>query len=394
MNTDHFSEVFQQIVDQKAKAALPPPKPRFAGIDIVKILACFLVVAVHFFRNSEFYSMPITPGISILAIYGRFFTFNCVPLFMITTGFLMKNKQLSGKYYLGILRVLCIYIVISLICVIFNKHYFHLSYTTWQVVRGLFMYSDAQYAWYVEYYFSIFLLIPFLNAGYQAMETRGRKTALLATVILLTMISPTFYIGNVRADQIRIFPGYFARCYPIGYYFIGAYIREFPPKRDLKHKMVYVIVLLFSLIYVSTMTFWQSLKNEEKNFTWLSWHNDDYAAWPTVAMSTMLFLLLFDITIKKPRTAKMLSTLSNATFAAYLISYVFDCIAYRHLNESVKEIPKRFWFAPLVVPFVFICSMLSGLLIERIYERADQHLRDDLAAIRKRRTRRIPPNPS
>ena len=142
------------------------------------------------------------------------------------------------------------------------------------------------------------------------------------------------------------------------------------------------------------MTFWQSLKNEEKNFTWLSWHNDDYAAWPTVAMSTMLFLLLFDITIKKPRTAKMLSTLSNATFAAYLISYVFDCIVYRHLNESVKEIPKRFWFAPLVVPFVFICSMLSGLLIERIYERADQHLRDDLAAIRKRRTRRIPPNPS
>ena len=97
MNTDHFSEVFQQIVDQKAKAALPPPKPRFAGIDIVKILACFLVVAVHFFRNSDFYSMTITPGISILAIYGRFFTFNCVPLFMITTGFLMKNKQLSGK---------------------------------------------------------------------------------------------------------------------------------------------------------------------------------------------------------------------------------------------------------------------------------------------------------
>ena len=391
MNTEQISAVFDQITARKAQAAAVT-KPRFAGIDIIKILACFLVVAVHFFRNAEFYTMQIRPGLSILAIYGRWIAFNCVPLFMITTGFLMKNKKLSGKYYLGILRVLCIYIVISLICVIFNKHYYHLTYTSWQVVRGLFMYTDAQYAWYVEYYFTIFLLIPFLNAGYQAMETRGRKTALLATVILLTMVSQTFYIGTVRAEQIRIFPGYFSRCYPIGYYFIGTYIREFPPKRDLKHKMVYIILFLFSLIYVSTMTLYQCLKNEEKSFTWLSWHNDDYAAWPTVVMSTMIFLLLFDITVKKPRTAKILSVLSNATFAAYLISYVFDCIAYRHLNESVGIIAKRFRFAPLVVPGVFICAMLSGMLIEWLYERAEARFKRDYTEIKKRRNRRKQPS--
>lgn len=364
-------------------------KPRFAGIDIIKILACFLVVAVHFFRSGGFYTMPITEHIGTVAIYGRWIAFTCVPLFMITTGFLMKNKKLSGKYYLGILRVLCIYIVISLICVIFNKYFYHLEFTGWKIVRGLFMYSDAQYAWYVEYYFTIFLLIPFLNAGYQAMETRGKKTALLATVILLTMISQTFYIGTVRADQIRIFPGYFARCYPIGYYFIGAYIREFPPKRDLKHKMVFIIVWLIALFYVANVTLYQSLKNTENNGIWCSWHNDDYAAWPTVVMSTMMFLLLFDIQVKNPRTAKWLSTLSNATFGAYLISYIFDCIAYKKLNESVTEVPKRFFYAPLVVSFVFICSMLSGLLLQWLYDCADARIRSDLAEIRQRRRRRV-----
>ena len=386
----------ESVLHQKKKRPLFKPadapaaaKPRFTGIDIIKILACFFVVAVHFFRNSEFYSMPITQEFGTLAIYARWLTFTCVPLFMITTGFLMKNKTLSGKYYLGIIRVLTIYIVISLICVIFNQRYFHLQYSTWQLVRGLFMYNDAQYAWYVEYYFSIFIIIPFLNAGYQAMETRGKKTVLLITVILLTMISQSFYVGTVRIEQIRVFPGYFARCYPIGYYYIGTYIREFPPKRDLKHKMVFVILGLFALIYCSIMTLYQSLQNIEKGCVWFSWHNDDYSAWPTVLLSTMIFLLLFDITLKKPRTVRILSALSNATFAAYLISYVFDGLFYSKLNQKVTEVRDRFRYAPLIVPAVFILSMLSGLLIQGIYHIAERRVTKDIATIRKRRARVI-----
>ena len=208
-----IESIMQRKKEEREAALSPPPKPRFAGIDIVKILACFFVTAVHFFRNSGFYNMPITKDCGTFAIYIRWLTFTCVPLFMITTGFLMKNKKLSGRYYLGIIRVLVLYIVISLICVKFNQSFFHLKYTTWSVFQGLFMYSGAPYGWYVEYYFTIFLLIPFLNAGYQAMETRRRKTALLLTVILLTMIAQTFYIGTVKTEQIRLFPGYFARCY-------------------------------------------------------------------------------------------------------------------------------------------------------------------------------------
>lgn len=395
-NETAMEQRISAILHRFAKNSLLPAldtKPRFAGIDIVKILACFFVVSVHFFRNCGFYNTPITPDFGTLAIYGRWLTFTCVPLFMITTGFLMKNKKLSGKYYLGITRVLCIYIVISLLCVIYNVHVLHLNLSGWDIVRGLFMYTDAQYAWYVEYYFTIFLLIPFLNAGWQAMETRGRKTALLLTVILLTMVSPTFYIGTVKATQIRILPGYFYRCYPIGYYFIGAYIREYPPKRDLKHKLVYVVILLAAWIYDSLITLWQCLKNTENNCVWSSWHNDDYAAMPTVIMSTMLFLLLFDITVKKAKTAQILSVLSNATFAAYLISYIFDCIAYRILNDRVAEIPQRFRYMAIVIAAVFICSMVSGLLIQRLYDIAHSRITKDIAAIRQPKMHKaLPPD--
>ena len=110
-NETAMEQRISAILHRFAKNSLLPAmdtKPRFAGIDIVKILACFFVVSVHFFRNCGFYNTPITPDFGTLAIYGRWLTFTCVPLFMITTGFLMKNKKLSGKYYLGITRVLCI----------------------------------------------------------------------------------------------------------------------------------------------------------------------------------------------------------------------------------------------------------------------------------------------
>ena len=115
-----IESIMQRKKEEREAALSPPPKPRFAGIDIVKILACFFVTAVHFFRNSGFYNMPITKDCGTFAIYIRWLTFTCVPLFMITTGFLMKNKKLSGRYYLGIIRVLVLYIVISLIAFIQN----------------------------------------------------------------------------------------------------------------------------------------------------------------------------------------------------------------------------------------------------------------------------------
>lgn len=370
-----IESIMQRKKEQREAALHPPAKPRFAGIDIVKIVACFFVTAVHFFRNCGFYSMSFTSGFTTVTIYIRWLVFTCVPLFMITTGFLMKNKKLSGRYYLGIVRVLVIYVVISLICVRFNQSYFHLTFTAWDIVRDIFMYKAAPYGWYVEYYITIFLLIPFLNAGYQAMETRGRKTALVLTVIMLTMVSQSFYIGTEKDHQIRVLPGFFALCYPIAYYFIGAYIREFPPKRDLKHKMVYVITGLFALIYVSTVTLYQCLKNTEKNNAWTSWHNDDYCSWPVALMSTSIFLLLFDITIRDQRWTKILAMLSKATFAAYLISYVFDGLFYSKLVLKVPDIYPRYKFALLIVPAVFILSMLSGLAIQGLYDLAANRIK-------------------
>lgn len=356
-------------------------KPRFVGIDIVKIVACFLVVSVHFFLYSGFYSTPITPEFGHVQIYIRWICYCCVPLFMITTGYLMKNKTLSKGFYKGALRVLILYIIISIICVIFNHYYNHRAYTAWDFIRGLFMYTDAQYAWYVEYYFTIFLMIPFINMAWNGMDTHKKKLIMLITVFLLTSVSQSLYLGFDRDTQIRLIPGYFSRCYPIAYYLIGAYIRDFPPKRTVSNKFYFLAVFVVSLTWLSTSTFQQSLKNTENNNIFLSWHYNDYGSWPVVVCSAMLFLLMFDITCKNKGVRAVLKTLGNATFAAYLISYIFDQKFYRDFVARIPQLQDHaemgercaHWYETVLATFG--CAMVCGLVLQGLYDLCDKGIK-------------------
>ncbi|MBQ5334579.1 MAG: acyltransferase family protein [Oscillospiraceae bacterium] len=368
-------------MSQPAVQTAAPAKQRFVGIDIVKILACFLVVSVHFFLYSGFYSTPITEEFGQTGIYFRWIAYCCVPLFMITTGYLMKNKTLSKQYYFGALRVLILYLVISVICVMFNRSFNHRTYTLWEFVRGIFMYTDAQYAWYVEYYFTIFLMIPFINMAYNGMQTRKKKLIMVVTFTALTVFAQSLFIGFERDTQIRLLPGYFTRCYPVAYYLFGAYIRDYPPKRSVPNKCYFAAGFLVTLTWLSTSTYRQSLANTENKNIFLSWHYNDYGSWPVFVCSAMIFLLLFDITCKNKYVRYILKTLGNATFAAYLISYIFDQKTYRAFVQRIPqltdhaEMPERCrqWYT-CVIPN-FLKAMLCGLILQGVYNLCDKFIR-------------------
>lgn len=354
----------------------PPAKPRYVGIDLVKILACFLVVSIHFFLYSGFYSEPITEDFGQVAIYFRWAAYCCVPMFMITTGYLMKNKTLSGKYYLGILRVLIIYIIASIICYEFDKSHWPMKYdnpyggySPWIFIRGLFMFTDAQYAWYVEYYFCIFLIIPFINLAFNNLKDKKQKLIMVITTFTLTIVSQSFFVGSDDASQIKPFPGYFLRCYPIAYYLIGAYIREYPPKRTLLNKLYFMLVYAASLAWVSVTTYQQSLENDANNHIMLSKHYNDYGSWPVAVCSTMIFLLIFDIRSNNRYVIRVIKFISEATFACYLVSYVFDTKYYAEFCQfKYLNVKDRCAHSYEVILKVFFSAMAVALAIQAFYD--------------------------
>ena len=89
----------------------------------------------------------------------------CVPLFLITTGYLMKNKELNKKYYFGISRVLIIYLLNALMYIGYNILYLKEPVSIKFIASSILNFSTG-YSWYIEMYIGLFLMIPFINLIY------------------------------------------------------------------------------------------------------------------------------------------------------------------------------------------------------------------------------------
>ena len=101
-------------------------KKRNINIDLIKCIAVFSVISVHYFANVGLYKTIIEENKMYIGIIFRTLFMICVPLFIITTGYLMKNKMLSKKYYLGAFRVIIIYILNTLLDLLPEKINVHL----------------------------------------------------------------------------------------------------------------------------------------------------------------------------------------------------------------------------------------------------------------------------
>ena len=97
----------------------------------------------------------------------------------------------------------------------------------------------------------------------------------------------------------------------------------------------------------------------------------------------MIFMLVFDITSKNKIVCKVLKTLSRATFAGYLLSYCFDQWLYRTYVVKYTTMPDRCAHAWLIVLEVFGLSMVSGLILQGLYDLGEKGVRKITAKVRE-----------
>lgn len=351
-------------------------KPYFAGIDILKIIAVLFVIWVHTFLYNGFYGAKIDSEDYLLPIAFRWIAYTCVPIFMTITGYLMKNKKFSGKYYLGILRVAVIYIVVTVVCMKYKQENFNSEFNTWSILKGFFhTYDLAQYGWYLNYYFAIFAMIPFLNSAFNGLKNRKERFALVATIFVFTILARSLYIGMDPDKQFRLLPDYLAGFWPVAYYFTGAYIREYPPKRCVRNKLLYLFVLVAAVAFLTQSTYNHSLENTGNNNVFMSRHFNDYGTYPVYIAAVCIFLLFFDITTTKRPVKFVLRQLGDATFCTYLLSYVFDQDFYlkKFYPKYPNNLPdgswnfERFNHSYEGIVYVFIRAMFWALIIQNIY---------------------------
>lgn len=345
----------------------PKPNRRDPAMDIIRVFALFCVISVHFFYNNGFYQTPVTGMRMYSMVIIRNFFMISVPLFLILSGYLMGAKRPNAAYFRGIGKTLLTYTLAALLCIGYRIVKLGTVYSLPKAILAITDFSGAQYSWYVEMYIGLYLLIPFLNILWDGLENKKQKQLLLAVFLFLTSApsiinifrfsDPGWFAEPTRsAEYHRIVPDWWTNIYPITYYFTGRYLREFPLKMPRwKHLLCILTLALATGIF-------NIYRSYNAKFVWGIWQG--WYAIPNLVQAVLVFDLLAHIRWKLPNSIQsLLKKLSDWTFGAYLVSWIFDQIAYPKLIRAVPEMPMRLEYYLVVVPWVFVCSLLlSGLL--------------------------------
>lgn len=345
---------------------------RNPSLDIIRIVAVFSVMSVHFFLYNGFYSETVsaTAPMIIMCIMRSMFNV-CVPLFMILTGYLMSQKTLSAKYYSGIKKTLVIYVLTAISCMIYKIAAKKATYTVSTFILGILDFSGAQYSWYIEMYIGLFLIIPFLNVMYNKLESKKQKQILVVTMIALAILPSLFNIWNFESVQwwaspitsdkySKLIPAFWTGIYPIAYYFTGCYLREY----GLKIKTPTCAVMFIALTAAFGMLhFWRSYGKTYVTGSYGYWNGFE-----AYILSLLLFVLLSRINCKKaPKGVKWtLWKISDLALSMYLVSYIFDSLVYPKLTTLVPVMQSRLPYYFVTVPIVFVCSLVLSVIINLI----------------------------
>lgn len=337
-------------------------KKRYLGLDITRIIAVLMVIAVHSLGRNGYYEMALNkeagPLLFIITML-RWLFYACVPVFIIITGYLKKDKKIDKNHYKSIISILIDYLIICIIYIAYHKFYLNLDITNIETIINIFNFNLMPYAWYLQLYIGLFLIIPFLNIMYNNMPSKKSKEILIITLLLLcgldSTINPLFkLIFNVNTNLIST--GYFPISYPLGLYLLGAYIKEYQPNIKKINNIIYLVLILF---IQTLITYYYCQGNI---FSWSIMAG--YGNILTFIVAGLVFCLFYNIELKKESKTinKITSYLSNCSFSVYLISFFVDS----HFYQYIKYLNMPWYKVILLMPLSILLHYIICIIIVSI----------------------------
>ena len=354
-------------------ASLNTKNNRNFNLDLIRILAFLLVPCLHFFLYSDFYNFNVTGTFMSLMFFARNLTLMCIPLFLLLTGYLQGNKEITPNksYYFKITKFLIPYIFIATLFVLTDIFYFKSTYNFKKVLSAYTGFGS--YSWYVEMYIGLFLLIPFLNMIWKSMKNTKQELILVGTLVALTLLPSlinTFDLGasnwwhSSNAEYWVFIPDWWISVYPVTYYFAGAFLKKH--QSEFKLRAIHWFVLFAaSTIILNVFYLIRNYGDKPSVYGWLYWDSITLFI-PAV----FLFMFISSLRIKSVPSAlsRFVGLISDLTFGAYLASAIGDKIIYPIVNGMFADLKIRAAVAPLTLTAVIISSLIISLAAHFAYK--------------------------
>lgn len=326
-------------------------KKRETGLDIIKALATLFVVCAHFYLSVGYYQTPIISMKMYAMTFARWGFMTAVPLFLMSTAYFKSNKTISKGHYMALIPIIVTYVILCSLRMVVENSVYGQIHTVKSGIKSLLSY---QAAWYVGMYIGLMMICPFLNMIWKSCDKK-QHLILVLSLVAITMIYPvTGYV----------FPSYFQPIYPITYYFIGIYIKEYRPKVN---KIVLVISFLLATIVNGGITIVTAAGGAFNPGILAAVDNGQNSITIAIA-ATSIFLFFYDLNIKEGIVSSLLRSASNCSLEIYLIQAAYNAIIYTYAGRSITSTEGYFWYFFVLVPASFVLSWITAAVYKCLYD--------------------------
>ena len=338
---------------------------RIIAFDVMRIIAIFAVIWLHFSSQRYYTSFPSTEW-EIRNIYDSMVRWS-VPVFVMISGalFLNSNKKLSIKklYTKNILRIICAFLFWSSIYLLYdiivtNRQNVTLGRVMSSIIKGPF------HLWFLKMLLGLYIIAPILKiiANNKKIEKYFLLLALITTFVLPWFFK-LLYILNINISHqlnafyekmdIKIALGY------TGYFMLGHYLKNRTFDSSTR-KTIYILGLI-SWICVIVFTHFKSFHSNRADILFYG-----YLSLFTLVEAMAIFIFI-NHRFKNFNSiySSLIIKISNLTFGVYLIHILF-----RKLFQDSFGIDSHTLGVGLGVPILsiiaFTCSLLLTWAINKI----------------------------
>ncbi|KAK2954450.1 putative acyltransferase family protein [Blattamonas nauphoetae] len=328
---------------QEEKRLLKPKRERQYSFDLLRILACYMVIQVH---AGEFYY--ICPGFTICkddgsvwaGLLGSFLR-AAVPIFVMLTGYFVLPIKVGTATFLKkrCMRILlpyafwCLaYASYDLIAKKTNVLEFFKAITRIPISYG----TEVGHLWYIQMSIGLDLFFPIISPWIASSNREGFLYYLVLWAFSLFYPYIHLYYPNIFGECFwnNIHTFYYFTGY-VGYAVLGQYLRRFHSEKG-KWDALVGFLCLFSGGLVTMWIFFERLKTvatiPELELSW---------GFPTINVAVMslgYFLLFKNITVRCPNwLKKVIAKFSEMSYGMYLAHIIVLNLFHLAFNNIIPN---------------------------------------------------------
>lgn len=333
-------------------------KPRYAFIDMLRVLACFLVIVNH---TIPMVFLEFAPSSTWFASVVYFYISKVsVPVFVMIAGYTMLGKVDDYKKSMQrVLRMIAALFVFSLPyyllqCIVGDR----INYGVMDFISSVLQNPLTIAFWFLHMYIGLMLMLPFVQKFVTNLTKKdcqifiGITLFVSGTMPMVEHIFPT--VTYSKLVDLALFDSY------ISMLLIGYYIKNYivPTKKlTITAFVCYILCIIFSV----SMTLHEYYRTSGVNYLFY----DDRVFLANVLEAACFFYLIQQIKLKE-KTAKIMKIVAGCTFGIYLIS---DMVY--GLTQGIYQVLRGVGVHPVLsmVIFqfaVFIMSLILTLIMKKI----------------------------